>query len=51
MGGREEQRLARSAKVERTPEDERMEKLYREQVMNEKPAAEEPKAPIVQIDV
>jgi len=46
---RDEQRQAREA-IERTPEDERMEKLYREQVMNETPAAE-PKAPIVQIDV
>ncbi len=47
---REEQRLARQATLQRTPEDERMEKLYREQIMNETPEAT-PKAPIVQIDV
>jgi hypothetical protein len=44
---RDEKRLAR----ERTAEDERMEKLYREQVLNEQPAAAEPKAPVIQIDV
>ncbi len=46
---RDEQRLARD--VQRTAEDERMEKLYREQIMNEQPAAAEPTAPIIQIDV
>ena len=44
---RDEKRLAR----ERTAEDERMEKLYREQVLNEQPTAAEPKAPVIQIDV
>ena len=53
---RDEQRKARESQlsggsIKRTAEDDRMEQLYREQVMNEKPAAEEPKAPIVQIDV
>ncbi len=48
---RDEKRLAREEKVQRTAEDERMEKLYREQVLNEQPAAAEPKAPVVQIDV
>jgi len=48
---RDEKRLAREGKVKRTAEDERMEKLYREQVLNEQPAAAEPKAPVVQIEV
>ena len=48
---RDEKRLARDGKVQRNAEDERMEKLYREQVLNEQPAATEPKAPTVQIDV
>jgi uncharacterized radical SAM superfamily Fe-S cluster-containing enzyme len=47
---RDERRKARDAKtIERTPEDARMEKLYREQVLNEKSG--EPKAPTVQIEV
>jgi uncharacterized radical SAM superfamily Fe-S cluster-containing enzyme len=48
---REEKRLARDSKVQRTAEDERMEQLYRQQILNEQPAAPAPKAPIVQIDV
>jgi hypothetical protein len=48
---RDEKRLARDGKVKRTAEDERMEKLYREQILNEPTPASEPKAPIVQIDV
>ncbi len=48
---RDEKRLARDGKVQRNAEDERMEKLYREQVLNEQPAATEPEAPTVQIDV
>ena len=47
---RDEKRLMRDGKLMKTPEDERMEKLYREQIMNEKPEAE-PKTPIVQIQV
>ena len=46
----EEKRAARDKNLVRTAEDKRMEQLYREQVLNEKPAAE-PKAPVVQIDV
>ena len=48
---RDEKRLARDGKVQRNAEDERMEKLYREQVLNEQPAATESEAPTVQIDV
>ena len=48
---RDEKRLARDGKVKRTAEDERMEKLYREQVLNEQPAAAEPKPPTIQIEV
>ena len=36
--------------LRRTPEDERMEKMYREQVLNEQ-IPSEPQNPIVQIDV
>ena len=47
---RDEMRQARDAKsVERTPEDARMEKLYREQMLNEQPPEE--KAPTIQIEV
>ena len=48
---RDEMRQARDAKknVERTPEDARMEKLYREQMLNEQ--SPEEKAPTVQIEV
>jgi hypothetical protein len=48
---RDEVRKARDQKVQRTPEDERMEKLYREQILNEKSAAQEAKSPVVQIEV
>ncbi|GMR23402.1 MAG: hypothetical protein BMS9Abin37_1827 [Acidobacteriota bacterium] len=48
---RDEKRLAREGSAQRTAKDERMEKLYRDQILNEQPAAAEPKAPIVQIDV
>jgi len=51
---RDEVRMARDKKqVVRTPEDEAMEKLYRERVMNEKPAAENQaaKPAVVQIEV
>jgi hypothetical protein len=47
---REEQRKARDQKLERTAEDAQMEKLYREQILNQKPAAK-PSAPVVQIEV
>jgi len=51
---RDEIRMARDKKrVVRTPEDEQMEKLYREQVLNQKPAAEPQaaKPAVVQIEV
>ncbi|HXV63872.1 MAG TPA: radical SAM protein, partial [Vicinamibacteria bacterium] len=48
---REEKRKARDSKlIQRTTDDDRMEKLYREQVLNQKPAAPEQK-PLVQIEV
>jgi hypothetical protein len=52
---RDEVRMARDKKqhVVRTPEDEAMEKLYREKVLNQTPSAEPQaaKAAIVQIEV
>jgi len=51
---RDEIRMARDKKrVVRTPEDEQMEKLYREQVLNQRPAAEPQaaKPAVVQIEV
>jgi hypothetical protein len=51
---RDEVRMARDKKhVVRTPEDEQMEKLYRERILNEQPSAEPQaaKPAVVQIEV
>ncbi|MFQ5791011.1 MAG: radical SAM protein [Acidobacteriota bacterium] len=47
----EEKRRARQATLQKTPEDERMEKLYREAVLNQTPAPEKPESEVVQIEV
>jgi uncharacterized radical SAM superfamily Fe-S cluster-containing enzyme len=47
---RRQRELATAGKIERTAEDDQMERLYREQVMNETPTPEQ-KTPLVQIDV
>jgi hypothetical protein len=52
---RDEVRMARNKKLVRTPEDEAMEKLYRERILNEKSAEPQAAKPaptnIVQIEV